>query len=524
MLTKAPISVGAGAQEAESQLRTDHLLHNLKSRTISSGIITTAAQSVKFGLTLASAIILSRLLTPSDFGLVAMVTSVTGFLGMFRDAGLSTATVQREGITHAQVSNLFWINFGLSSLITLFVAMMAPGIAWFYHEPRLIAVTLALSTTFLLSGSIAQHQAILTRQMRFKAIAVIDIVSSTAAFGVGVGMAIIGYSYWSLVAATLSLTTVTSVLTWLISGWRPQLPSRRCGTLSLVKFGAGLTLSTFMGYFARGFDSVLIGKFYGAGSVGLYSRATSLLQRPLDQFLSPVQAVIVPVLSRLQNDPIRYRRSFLQIYEAIAVVWFPCTGVLLVTSYPLILLLLGSKWVGAAVIFAGFTFAALYAPLACAATWLMTSQGRTADILKSSSILNAIAVASILAGLPFGPVGVTWSYSLSGLFIRLPILYYIAGRAGFVTNRDLWRGFFRHFPGWVSVVMASKIALRLSGGLPPAAQLGFGSAAGILAEGVLLWCYTPARSTVYVLVQSLLRHLNKKGNRSSDFSGPSRRI
>ena len=154
----------------EQHFATCHLLTNLRQRTISSGVITAAAQGAQFLLNLVYIMVLARLLLPREFGLVAMVTTVMGFLRIFQDAGLSTATVQRQEITHAQVSNLFWVNVGVGAVITLLVAALAPAVAWFYHEPRLIGITLVLSSTFLLASLAAQNVALLNRQMRFSAI------------------------------------------------------------------------------------------------------------------------------------------------------------------------------------------------------------------------------------------------------------------------------------------------------------------------------------------------------------------
>src|SRR5438105_2021958 len=182
----------------QEHFKTDHLLRNLKGHTISSGAVTVSAQGGKFFLSLVSTMILARLLTPRDFGLVAMVTTITGFLRVFKDAGLSIATVQRERITHAQVSNLFWINLTVSALCTLVMAASAPLVARFYQNERLISVTLLLAITFLISGSTVQHQALLKRQMRFKALALIELGSMTVGVLVGVVMALSGYRYWSL--------------------------------------------------------------------------------------------------------------------------------------------------------------------------------------------------------------------------------------------------------------------------------------------------------------------------------------
>src|SRR6266849_2270961 len=178
VVTAGGASTAAGVEDSpeiaidpnDKHLGTDHLLSDLKGRTISGAFITIVAQGAQFLLSLVSIMVLARLLTPKDFGLFAMVTTVIGYLRVFKDAGLSTATVQREGITHAQVSNLCWINVAVSGAITLILAAGAPVIAWFYREPRLVPITLVLSSTFYLGGLTVQHNALLNRQMRFKAI------------------------------------------------------------------------------------------------------------------------------------------------------------------------------------------------------------------------------------------------------------------------------------------------------------------------------------------------------------------
>src|SRR5438876_3175653 len=221
----------------ERHLSTDHLLADLKGRTISGAFITTAAQGAQFVLGLGSIMVLARLLTPKDFGLFAMVTTVMGYLRVFKDAGLSTATVQREGITHAQVSNLFWINVAVSGAITLILAAGAPVIAWFYREPRLVPITLVLSSTFFLGGLTVQHNALLNRQMRFKAIAFIQVGSLLIGLAVGIAMALLGYNYWALVFSNLITVAATVPLTWFAIPWRPEPPSRQSGIRSLIGFG-----------------------------------------------------------------------------------------------------------------------------------------------------------------------------------------------------------------------------------------------------------------------------------------------
>ena len=491
----------------EKHFRTDHLLPNLKRHTISGGAVTISAQGAKFLLSLASTMILARLLTPRDFGLVAMVMTVTNYLRVFKDAGLSIATVQRERITHAQVSNLFWTNIAVGALCSLIGAAAAPVIARFYHNPRLIDLTLILSATFIISGSTVQHQALLRRQMRFKALALIDVSSLAVGVLVGVIMAALGYGYWSLVGSSLSAETAGFILTWSVSRWRPQLPTRRSGVGPLLSFGAYRTAGDLLTSFARGSDVLLIGRFYGAASVGLYSRASALLIRPLEPLLSPISAVFVPALSRLQSQPELYRSTFLRVYEAIALTG--CfSGLLLALARPLTLVLLGPKWEQAAVIFGAFTVAALCIPLGNASTWLFTSQGRGRDMLIAQSINSCSMVVSFVAGLPYGPVGVAMAFSTSSLVIRVPILYFMVGRRGPVRTSDLWAVPFRYLPIWIVIFFVTWLTLILAVSLSPLAQLLVCAPVGVIVGGALICSFRRQRQLVIHLLETL-RELKK---------------
>jgi PST family polysaccharide transporter len=498
----------------ERHLTTEHLLMDLKSRTLSSGFVTTLAQGAQFALNLSSIMVLARLLTPQDFGLVAMVMTVVGFLRVFKEAGLSTATIQRDGITHSQVSNLFWINAALSGAVSVLVAASAHAIAWFYREPRLVAITVALSTTFFLTGLAVQHQALLNRQMRFKVIAAIDVGSMLAGILFGVGMAWLKYGYWSLVGTNLATAAVRLLLTWSACSWRPQSPTRRSGTRPLLSFGANLAAGGFIWSLARGSDGLLIGRFFGPDSVGLYSRAAALLMRPVEQFLGPIYTVFVPALSRLQAQPERYRRTFLQVYEATALTSFPFTGLFLALAHPLTVVVLGPKWEKAAVIFASFTMLALFTPLASLSTWLFASQGRGRDSLLSSLISSSVTVASFIVGLPFGPVGVAIAYSASGMLIQLPLLYHIAGRRGPVTTKDLWTVFFRHLPVWGVVCGATCEAQALGANYAPLTQLLICAPVGLLVGAAFICVYAPARRAAMSLF-SIIRELKRASASSS---------
>jgi PST family polysaccharide transporter len=479
----------------EHHFNTGHLLKGLGERSISSGVVVAMSQATQFGLNLVATMFLARMLLPRDFGVVAMVLTVMSFLRVFKDIGLSTATIQKEGITHAQVSNLFWINLAVSGAISAMLAASAPLIAWFYHEPSLVKITLALSATLLLNGAMAQPLAILSRQMRFKLIAMIQITSLLAAVLLAIGMAWWNCGYWSLVGFQLAVPALACVLTWVLSRWRPQLPSRNSGIRSMLQFGANLSAGGLVWSTARGSDGLFIGRVWGPASIGLYSRAAALLNRPMEMAIMPLESVLVPTLSRLQSDPASYRRIFLQVFEFIALATSFVSALVFVLARPLTLVILGHKWEQAAPIFAAFTISALYFPVSTASTWLFASQGRGRDSLRTSLLCSGVTVLAFLAGLPFGPVGVAISFSAASLLILLPIHFGFAGREGCVTAANLWGAFLRQVPVWAVVCGAVWPVRVLAAHFAPLTQLVVCGAVGVLASAVFISVYPPSRRT-----------------------------
>jgi O-antigen/teichoic acid export membrane protein len=469
------------ANSEEIHFRTDHLLKNLGRRAFSGGLITTIAQGARFALFMALNIVLARMLAPPDFGLVAMALALTSILYMFREAGLSTATVQQQTITHAQVSNLFWINVVIGVCCAGVAVIAAPVMAWFYRDERIILVTVWLSLTLLAGGAAVQHLALLNRQMRFKALAVIDVGSMAASLLVGIAMAALGCGYWSLVGAQLAAAGSELLMAWIASRWRPQWVKRGVGTRSMLNFGASLTFAMLVRRITTNADSFLLGRYFGAHALGVYSRAMALVMRPLDQFLVPFDKVFLPVLSRLQDEPDRYRRYFLQIYSLIALASFPVAGLLLGLSRPIVLVLLGPRWIEAAPVLACLALVALYYPVAGASMWLLTTQRRNRDILASGIAISAITLVSFVAGLRFGAVGVALSFSAFGLLVRLPVQYFIVGRVGPVRAFDLWVGFFKHLPMCFVVGLGAYLPQYVVPNAGAVAHSLTGCVAGLLA-------------------------------------------
>lgn len=424
--------------DRDRHFRTDHLDADLGARSARGGAVTLTAQVCKFVLSTLSAIVLARLLTPQDYGLIGMVAIVVGFLGMFQYLGLSTATVQWSELNHEQVSTLFWMNIGLSTVIMLLIIATTPLAVWFYKEPRLVGIMFGYASATLLVGLAIQHEAILIRQMRFAVTAAIEISAMAIALAAAIVSAYYGAGYWALVINQLVLAFVTVVGTWTACRWRPSLPSRAAGVRSMLSYGGNLTGFNMMSYFARNLDNLLLGKFWGAYQLGVYSRAYQMLLMPMGQINAPLMSVAVPALSRLSDSPARYRAAFLKIVEKIAMITMPGVVFMIATSDWLVLFLLGPKWHDTGRIFMLLGVAALVQPVTRATLWLFTTQGRARELFHWGIISAFIAVISIVAGLHWGALGVAAAYAASDLCVTTPLLFWFAGRRGPVKTADFY--------------------------------------------------------------------------------------
>jgi len=421
----------------DRHFRTDHLEAELKQRTVRGGAVTMSSQAIKLVLRLGQAIVLARLLPPEAFGLIAMVTALTGFVTMFKDAGLSTATVQRQEVNHQQVSTLFWVNVALGAGLMILIAAASPLIAWIYHDPRLTPIAVAISSSLFVTGLGVQHQALLRRQMRFGKWETANLTALALAVGASVTAASLGAGYWALVLLLIVEAVTRTAMVWILCDWRPDWPRRRTGVRPMLAFGGHLSGGSFVGHLNRKADDFLLGWVWGASALGLYTKAYSLLLLPAQMVQQPFENVVVPVLSRLQNEPARYRAYYKQALSASALLTMPMAGLAFATADVAIPALLGPGWEGAIPIFRIFSIAAFVHALNGAAGWVNIASGRTDLRLKWAIIQTPVNLAAFIAGLPWGALGIATAYTTSQLLLRIPgLMFCLRGMP--VELRDVW--------------------------------------------------------------------------------------
>lgn len=371
-------------------------------------------------MTIASTVILARLLSPEDYGLMAMVLTVTAFAGLFRDLGLSAAAVQKRTLSRPEQSNLFWINLGCGSVLTLALALAAPLVARFYGRADVLEVTVLLSTSFVITSLGTQSGAALVRQMHFGRQAVAVVSGGAVNLLAAVILAHQGLGYWSLVWGRLAGQAVTTAVLLVLSPFRPTWPNRTIKMKALLRFGANVAAFDFVNYFHRNLDNVLIGRFCGTEALGLYNRAYTLLMFPISNVRAPVNAVAFPALSRLQDTPELFRSYYVRATSLIAMLSMPLAAFLFVAADPIIEFALGERWLSVSPIFSILAVAAFIQPAAGFAGSLMLAMGQGGRYVQVGVCTTVVYVASFAIGLPWGPVGVAVSYTLANYLVLWP--------------------------------------------------------------------------------------------------------
>src|SRR5579859_1678963 len=446
-------------QEASKDFSTEHLSADLRGRSVRAGLLNVTSKGTQILIQTAATVMLARLLTPAEFGLVAMVATVTGLAQAFADLGLSEATIQRKEITRDQVTVLFWVNVAIGLGLMLLTMVLSPVIARFYHDTRLTNITLLSSLTFLFGGLRVQPDALLKRQMRFLALGIRDIASYAIAVPIAITMAWRGAGYWALVAMPLAFNFTQMSLSWLMIRWRPGLPRRGARVRSMIAFGGNVAASYFVITMCRSADNVLIGWYSGAGPLGLYSRAYNLLMLPGNQSIVPAGSVTVPALSRIQDNPDRFANYYLRAINLIIWTCAPIFSFLFVAAQPVITLVLGHQWRDAAPIFQLLAISALGQVLLESTIWLFISQGKSRSLLVLLLVVSPLLVISYAIGLPFGIKGVALSGSLA-LLALLPGILHFTFRGTNLTLRRLGRAILFPIALCLVAVLSAEAVLR----------------------------------------------------------------
>ena len=429
-------------------------LGDIKQATVRGGTVVLVAQAAKFVLAVLTVAIMARILTPSDYGVFALLMIVVSFIAVLGDFGLSSATIQRTTLTHHEASSLYWVNIVAGCALALACVAVSPLVAMIFHQSKVVLALSVMGVSFLVSAVGAQHSALLSRVMRFGRVAVCLIGAQVLSSLTGIALALAGAGYWSLVILQMTYTLVNSLLLSLLSGWKPARPKRPLLVRELLHFGARVTGFSVANYVARNMDNILIGKVYGLNALGNYSRAYNMLLAPLEQVMYPIANVMIAALSRIGIiEREAFRRTFMSVATKINLAVMPLVAFAVVDSQSIIRVALGDQWGSAAKIFAVLGIGGLVEPVIVMTSWLFMSEDRTREYLVLGVVGVPVMVCAFFAGLPYGPVGVAAGYTIVTCAGVVPTFWY-TGREGPVSAGDLYR----------TCVLGAEVAVAVAAG------------------------------------------------------------
>lgn len=369
---------------------------------------------------LAVTVILARLLSPDDFGVIAMATVLTGFVILLSDLGTSAAVIQRAEHPAGFLSAVFWVNIAFGVLAMLAVIALSPVVAAFYHEERLVPVLIVLSLSFPLAGLVALQRALLEKSMSFDVLARIEMLSTAIGAVTGVAVAFAGGGIWALVLQTVSTVAAMAIALWANSSWRPGFGASLAEIRSIAGFSGYLTGFNVVNYFARNADYVLIGWLLGSEQLGYYTMAYRILMFPLQNLSAVITRVTLPAFSRIQADDSRFRRGYLASIGVIAVVSFPVMAGVFSVARPLVEAAFGDRWLPMVPILMIFAPVGLVQSIVATAGSIYIAKNQTASMFKWGVFAGVVVVTSFIVGLQWGVLGVAACYGIASLALAYP--------------------------------------------------------------------------------------------------------
>ena len=369
-------------------------------------LLALSGQWGRYGLQLLALVVFSRLLSPADFGLVAMVTGVVGVAYVIGDFGLSLAALQAEQLHAHQRTNLFWCNSGIGLVVAALVCIAAGPLAAFYGDSRVAPVTVVLASVFLLNGVAVQFRTELNCELRFGVIAAADFLGQAAGFAVALVGALVGWSYWALVAMQVIAAFVTNAIIVARARWWPGWYHRGTPMRSLLVFGANTFLTQLVNYVSTNIDQVVIGRVWGATTLGFYNRAFQIARIPAQQVAAPLTRVVLPYLSRLQNDRASYLDAVKKTQLALTTLLLSLLAFAAGTGDWLVPVVLGDGWQEAVPLLRVLCLAGALEAIGQVPYWVLLSQGKTGLLFATELGGRLVMIALIIAAAARGPLWV----------------------------------------------------------------------------------------------------------------------
>jgi PST family polysaccharide transporter len=398
--------------------------HALRRMAVRGAGATVISGGIGLAIQIVAAVVLSRLLTPRDFGLATMITTFSLLLMNGPANGFIDSLLQRKEVTHALASTLFWINLGIGVALTVGFAAAGPVVARFYGESPLVHLTAGFSATVFLTAAPTIHAALLRRAMRFAALAKNDIIARAVGVLTSIAFAFAGWGYWALVMGACALALSTAIGVLILCPWMPGPPRRRVGSAETLKFASHISGRFSLNYFARNSDNLLVGWRFGAHALGFYKKAYDLFALSAGQLVAATSNVAVSALSRVRDDRPQYIRYVLGAIGVMSFLGMGLAGDLTLVGKDLIRLLLGPNWATAGVIFTYFAPGIGVMIIYYTHGWIHVSIGRADRWFLWSIVEWVVTFGFFLVFLPYGPQGIAIAWCVSFWILTIPAMWY----------------------------------------------------------------------------------------------------
>jgi len=399
----------------------------LRSRSVRSAGVTVFSQGLMFAIQLAATLVLARLLTPADFGVVTMVSTFSLLLVGFGLNGFTEAVLQRDEINHPLISNLFWINIGAGLLLATAFAASGTLLASLYKDSRVAHVAVGMSIAIFVSGSSVLHLALLKRAMQFMTASGADVAGRTVSVALSIFLGWTGWGYWALVAGAIVQPLVVSLVAFWACRWLPGLPRRVPGTVQVVRYALHVYGRYCFSYTTRNTDNLLVGWRFGTEALGLYKKAYDLFLLPATQLVAPVTGVAISALSRLNDNVEEYKRSFLNGLGMLAFLGMGLGAGLTIAGADLMRVVLGPGWEMSGRIFTLFGPGMGIMVVYNANGLIHLSIGSADRWFRWGIIEFSVTVVFFLLALHWGPMGLAVAWTASFWVLVAPAFWY-AGR------------------------------------------------------------------------------------------------
>ncbi len=460
---------------------------SLKQRTVKGVIWSSVERFSTMGVQFVFGLVLARLLSPADYGVIAMLTIFMAISQTFIDSGFSSALVRKPDRSEADNATAFYFNIGVGIVCYALLFAAAPFIADFYETPILTPVTRVMGLSLFFNSLCIVQQALLTIKLDFKTQAKISLLSATLSGVVGIACAWYGWGVWALVVQAVLAALLRSLFLWVWTRWRPRAGFSCASFRSLFGFGSKLLASGLLDTIYNNLYAIVIGKCFSASSLGYYSRAHQFAVLPSSSLTGILQRVSFPVLSTIQNEDERLAAGYRKFLRLSGFIIFPLMVGLAAVADPLIRLILTDKWAPCIPLLQVMCFALMWYPIHSINLNLLQVKGQSGLFLKLEIIKKILGVAALCITLPMGLFAMCASKVVTSL-INLAINTHYTGK---LIGLGFWRQMADLSPTLANSLVAGGIAYGVQFCLP---------------ELWLKLLIAPAAAVLYyVLINALLR-------------------